>query len=482
MLQLKYLFPDNLSPNNEIEIEPTLLLPFSGASIDSRTIKKGEIFFAIKGKNLDGHTYVEKALNAGAVLAVVVREFSLLKDKRLLYVDDPLKVFHALANKIRELYNPLTIAITGSVGKTTTKNFIGGLFSELAPTVFSKNSFNNEFGIPLTLVKINDETRYACIEIGINTIGEMEQLARTVAPDVAVITNIGTAHIGRFGSVDMILKEKSKLLDKLRSGGTAILNADDENLRSLEEGLQSRGVKTIWFGTNEKSQVQVISKEVVGTSQKLLVSTPRENIEVVISPADAGTMYACLASIAVGISADIEPSAILLGMSHANIESRLRIRSILQGRVIDDTYNASAASILNGINLLKETKENAIFVLGDLREVGDYLVDSYSQILCATKEIGGEIIVVGETSNSWWEAAKLCQFGGDKLTVVDRWDKAIKILSDKKIPSNTAVFVKGSRFSHLERVALFMEGQKSTCYKTSCSKYIHCSECSTFNL
>ncbi len=477
MLTLKNLFSDYLGKLQTESFGAVLDQDFLGVSIDSRSIREGEVFFAVKGKNLDGHAYVAAALNAGAALAVVNEDFLELEDPRIMHVQDSLLCLHALARTIREHYNPLTVAVTGSVGKTTTKNHIGSSFSEIAPTVFSKKSFNNEFGIPLTLVNINEDTKFACIEVGINTPGEMEWLAGTILPDIAVITNIGLAHVGRFGSIEVILKEKAKLLDKLRPNGIAVLNADDQSLASLKGALEGADRKVLWFGTGELADVRMQKKEIISNSQNLSIQTPKGEVNISVEPSDQGTMYACLASVSVGIAAGIDPKTIASALTNGKAESRLRISSFPSGRVIDDTYNASVASVLNGINLIRETGENAILVLGDLREVGDFILDSYVQILKATREIDGAIICVGETGETWREAAKMSQFSLDKISIVEKWGEAVQILAGKEIPANTCIFIKGSRFSHLERVALFMEGKKSACDKVSCSKYIHCSTC-----
>lgn len=476
MLSLDQI-PEILSLDDSKEQQKIKKSPLPGISIDSRSLQKGDIFFAIKGKEQDGHAYVEKALEAGASLTVVNKDFSDVTNPRIIHVDNPLATLHALARKVREHYNPVTIAVTGSVGKTTTKNYAGSLFSAISPTISSKKSFNNEFGIPLTLLEINNETQFACIEIGINTIGEMEQLSPIISPDIAVITNIGLAHVGRLGSLETILAEKAKLLNSLRPDGTAVLNADDENLASLTPGLKEKNINVLWFGTSAIANVQIASRRIENGTQELEIHTPKGNIQITAMPEDTGTMYACLAGVSAAIASGLDLDTIEEATTKTEFESRLKIVPFKKGRIIDDTYNASLASVLNGVALIKETGENPLFVLGDLREIGDYLVPSYKEILNAVESIGGEIIAVGETGESWQEAVKLSGTKPEMLSVTDRWDQAIEILTNRELPDNTAIFIKASRFSHLERIALFMEDIKSTCHKVSCSKYIHCSVC-----
>lgn len=481
MITQGYLLSDEKNESSQKEMASSFAASFAGISIDSRSIRQGQIFFAVKGKNLDGHAFVRDAVNKGASIAVVESGYADLQDPSLLRVENPLLTLHMLARRIRQHYNPLTVAITGSVGKTTTKNYIGEMFSRIAETVSSQKSYNNEFGVPLTLAKINEHTRYACIEIGINTPGEMEWLVSTVLPDIAVITNIGMAHVGRFGTVEKILEEKAKILDGLTPNGVAVLNADDGFLLSLKAGFASNNRRVLWFGTSDEANIRLLKKEVEEKGQRLEIDTPKGKLSTFISPSDQGTMYACLASVSVGIAAGLELGKIENLLGQLQPESRLKITRFERGRVIDDSYNASVASVLNGVNLLKETGESAIFVLGDIREVGDHLVDSYVEILRAVKGINGDVIAIGETGDSWKKAAEITSFDKNKLFVVEKWNDAVRALSEKELPDNTGIFVKGSRFSHLERVALFMNGKKSTCYRTSCSKYIHCSECPEFN-
>lgn len=481
MLTQGYLLSDVKDEAQQDNLASGFSSSFSGVSIDSRSIGHGQIFFAVKGKNLDGHDFIREAVNKGASIAVVEIGYADLDETKLLRVEDPLLTLHALARKIRQHYNPLTVAITGSVGKTTTKNYIGDLFSRIAETVSSQKSYNNEFGVPLTLAKINEHTKYACIEIGINTPGEMEWLVSTVLPDIAVITNIGMAHVGRFGAVEKIFEEKAKILDGLTPNGVAVLNADDGFLLSLKDGLASNNRRVLWFGTSDKANIRLLKKEVGESGQHLEIDTPKGTLTTFISPSDQGTMYACLASVSVAIAAGLELEKIESLLGQLQPESRLKITRFDRGRVIDDSYNASVASVLNGSNLLKETGEHAILVLGDIREVGDHLVDSYVEILRSVKGINGDVIAIGETGDSWKKAAEITSFDGNRLFVVEKWNDAVRALSEKELPDNTVIFVKGSRFSHLERVALFMNGNKSTCYRASCSKYIHCSECPEFN-
>lgn len=446
--------------------------PYIGLSIDSRAIKPGEIFFAIKGENADGHAFVESALKAGAALAVVSEKVS--DDPRVVRVPDTLKCLQEVAARVRKAYNPLTIAVTGSVGKTTTKNYIGGFFSKLAPTIYSKKSFNNHFGVPLTLGTIREDTRYACIEVGINNPGEMAPLAAIIQPDIAIVTNVGLAHIENFGSTHAIMAEKIKLAEHMRPGGIAVLNADDPMLASLRKEYAGNA---LWFGKSEFADIRLVARKVDGEAQELTVATPSGEATVRISPSDDGSMYAALACIAVAVAAKIKPAQISETLSQVTVDSRMKIIPFPHGRIIEDAYNASAASIINGINLIKSTGEDLVLVLGDLREVGGHLEEAYRQVLNEAKTCAKLVVAVGTTGDIWAKAAGSCGFDKSKLHIVERWSDAASFVT-KNLPSkNTAVFVKGSRFSHMERVAIAISGRKSACQKISCSKYISCSEC-----
>ncbi|QQR68817.1 MAG: UDP-N-acetylmuramoyl-tripeptide--D-alanyl-D-alanine ligase [Alphaproteobacteria bacterium] len=464
--------------------EAVLGQDFVGISIDSRTVTPGQIFFAVRGKNLDGHDYVPQALAAGAALAVVCEAYEDAVETRLVRVADPLRALHGLAHSLRQMHNPLTVAITGSVGKTTTKNFVGEVFSALAPTVYSRKSFNNEFGVPLSLCGIEAATRYACIEIGINTPGEMSALAQMVAPDIGIITNIGMAHIEHFGSKDGILEEKAKFLDGIRPGGTAVLNADDEKLASRRAWLQVQGLKTLWFGTSPEADIRAVSRQSVGDGQDIEIATSPDaaTIHVHITPGDQGTMYAALACVAAGVAAGIAPDRIAQILGQVTVESRMRIRAFAGGQIVDDSYNASQASMLNGIEWVSGMTGAAVLVLGDIGEVGTFMTESYRQVLAAAAAKGvRQVITVGSTGANWQEAAAQSGFDPEHLRVTTNWSEALAELKKSNASGPVNIFVKGSRFSHLERVALALEDQISTCLKVRCTKYIHCSACPEFN-
>lgn len=450
---------------------------FNAFSIDSRTLEKDNIFFAIKGERFDGHDYIGEVLNKECAAVVVESSKCNTNSPKIFKVDDPLECMQYCANKARLTFTPLTVAVTGSVGKTTTKNVIGSLLSAFSPTVVSEKSFNNDFGVPLTLSKLKTNTKYACIEIGINHIGEMERLASIVCPDVAVLTNIGLAHIGNFGSLETTLREKARLLAHLRDGGCAILNIDDHYLSSLQNDVSNQ---IIWYGENKNADVKIINRKVCESYQELLISVYGSNIELNVFPCDKGTSYSILAAISVASYLGFDMDKVINVLENINTESRLKIFNIPNLKIIDDTYNASTSSIVNGIEYVSQIPGKALLVLGDLYELGDYLVTAYVQILQAAMKIDCDLLLNGGTIKEWQEAADLIGFNASRLRYSQNWQDACQYIIQNK-NKYTIVYVKGSRFAHLERIGLMMLGDMGKCKNTYCGRYINCKICESFN-
>jgi UDP-N-acetylmuramoyl-tripeptide--D-alanyl-D-alanine ligase len=205
---------------------------FDGASIDTRTIRNNELFFAIKGKNFDGNEYVDVAFDKGALGAITNKNVVTKKDKVFIKkVDNVLSELHNFAAYIRKKYDFKVVAVTGSAGKTTTKDMIAHILGKHYNVKKSHKSFNNDYGVPLTLLGMEKNDTHLILEIGANHIGEVEKLSKIASPDIAVITNIGYAHIGEFGSKDNILEAKSEIIQNINTNGIAIINGDDIKLR-----------------------------------------------------------------------------------------------------------------------------------------------------------------------------------------------------------------------------------------------------------
>lgn len=353
------------------QIRAWLGLPAQGASgtargysIDSRSVKAGELFFAIRGPSNDGHDYVSEALAKGAVAAVVQRGFR--GEGPLLPVQDTSLALGRLGAEARRGWGGTVVAVTGSSGKTTTKDIIAALLQGILPVAKSQGNLNNEYGLPLSLLRIPDEVRTAVVEIGINRVGEMRPLGEIAAPDVSVVTNVGTAHVGNFASVEEIAAEKGRLVEVLAPTGTAVLNADDD----LVAAFRNRHSGTVvTYGIERSADLRAEDVELLGADGARF----RLNRHLMHSPlAGRHNVYNVLAATAAAAAVGVAPERLgerLRGLQPSSM--RGSVRQIAGITFIDDCYNASPPAMEAMLEVLRGTPASRrIAVLGEMRELG----------------------------------------------------------------------------------------------------------------
>lgn len=390
-----------------------------GYSIDSRTVQPGELFFAIRGPTHDGHDFVPEAFRRGAVAAVVRAGFESKAGGCLLRVNDPAAALLAVAGRFRREWGGTVIAVTGSSGKTTTKDAIASLLEDLVPAAKSEGNLNNEYGLPLSLLRVPCEARIAVVEIGINHAGEMRRLAELAAPDIAVVTNVGAAHLGNFASVDEIAREKRGLVEVLRKGGTAVLNADDGRVsafRATHEG------PAVTFGIEQAADVRAVDVEELGAEGVRFSLFGRSMASALPG---RHNVYNILAAVAA-----VKPLGFGSGRLAPAI-GRLRpsaMRGIVHRHggvtVIDDCYNANPAAMKAMLDVLRRTPgARRIAVLGEMRELGAASRDLHRQVgrAVADARIDHLIAVCGdaaEIANSAGGVSEFCKNPGDAATVL----------------------------------------------------------------
>ncbi len=329
---------------------------------DSRKIKKNDMFIAISGENFDGNTFAASAAEKGAAFMVLSREDALPEGSTGIIVADTRDALLRIASYHRDECNVKVVGVTGSVGKTTTKDMIACALSARFKTHKTQGNFNNDIGMPLTLLDIEDDDRAAVIEMGMSSRGEISRLTRAAKPDVAVITNIGMSHIEHLKTRENILAAKLEILEGLKEGGTVILNADDEYL-SRVSGLP---FKTMYFGIDHECDVhgRVISDntvEVLGQRIKLAVAG-RHNL-----------LNACCA-MAAAASLGIDAQTAAKGIMEFKTDD-IRQNAVKSPRgftVIRDYYNASPQSVSVALRMLGKKDGRKIAVLGDMLELGDF--------------------------------------------------------------------------------------------------------------
>ncbi|HEV2469415.1 MAG TPA: UDP-N-acetylmuramoyl-tripeptide--D-alanyl-D-alanine ligase [Candidatus Sulfotelmatobacter sp.] len=343
-----------------------------GYSIDSRTVAPGQLFFAVKGERLDGHDFVAAALDRGAVGAVVrADKLDRFSDKtRLLPVDDTLTALQALAMAVRKVWGKPLIGVTGSAGKTTTKEAIAHVLGSKFLVLKSEGNFNNHFGLPLMLLKIEPEHDLAVIEMGMSHAGEIRALAKIAQPEIGVVTNVAPVHLEFFDSVAGIARAKYELVESLPASGIAILNADDEYVSQFGRGFKGR---VISYGRNATAEVRAENVESGGASgSQFDIVTPAGRVHATLPLVGEHNILNALAAVSVGLARGMtieESTAALATMKPA--DKRGQVLQLDNITVINDCYNSNPKALKAMVDALGSMKaQRRIVVAGEMLELG----------------------------------------------------------------------------------------------------------------
>ena len=341
---------------------------FHAISINSKKIKKDDIFIAIKGLNFDGHDYINEAFKNGAIAAIISDEEKISKNTIL--VNDTKKSLADISSLILMKFKPFVIGITGSNGKTTTKELIKSILDSNYGTnkiLATQANYNNDIGLPLTIFNLNSEHSHIVLEMGMNHPKEISYLANIAPPNFAVITNIGEAHIENFKNREAIANEKKDILRNLKAEGTAILPKDSEFFNFLVKDLKN--VKVLSFGMRKDAD---ISCELLN-HKKILIKTPKYDLEIKSKLLGHNNISNILAAVTCAYQLKINPTKIKEGIENITpIPSRLELKEgKKRAAIIDDTYNANPSSFLSAIEVLNEFPGKKILVIGDMAELGE---------------------------------------------------------------------------------------------------------------
>ncbi len=351
---------------------------FSGISTDTRSISKGELFVAIKGEQFDGHNYLQQAIDMGAAGVLVSEEVELPKNIVIVRVDDTLKAYQGIAHFYRMSFPALkVVAITGSNGKTSTKDMVAACLASKYKIIKTQGNFNNEIGLPMTLFNLKADTEIAVVEMGMRGIGQIADLTKIACQDVAVISNVGETHIGELGSLENIAKAKSEILEYLPTNGKAVLNGDLELVRKM---ANKSAAPIAWFGL--ESADDYIAKDIevsaLGSTFTCLEKETGATAVFHIQQIGIHNVMNALSAIAVGRYFGVQLSDMVKALSSYEITgSRQEIKRFGDYIVINDAYNASPASMEAAFNTVKEMKKaqagksRALAVLADMLELGD---------------------------------------------------------------------------------------------------------------
>ncbi|HEV3157464.1 MAG TPA: UDP-N-acetylmuramoyl-tripeptide--D-alanyl-D-alanine ligase [Candidatus Baltobacteraceae bacterium] len=455
---------------------------FSGVSIDTRTLTEGALFFAIVGEHHDGHAFIEQAVAAGARGVVVSKPVSVESPITVFEVDDTTAALGRLAAAVRQRLNPTVIAVTGSAGKTTTKELTAHLLSQRFAVVKSPASFNNQYGVPLTLLSLDPVHTHAVVEIGVNHIGELKPLAEIARPNVGIVTNVGYAHIEYFGSREAILEEKIQLLLHLEKGGTAVVNGDDDLLMSKVPLLEERGYSVISAGLGERNTIRAEVSEGPLSFISGFVHGPSWKYPFTLRAVGEHFVQSAMLAVAAAIHSGLPAQAAVEGLeSFTPPAGRMNLLQVSATvHVIDDTYNASPDAMLAAVRTLGRLPiARRIAVLGEMREIGSFTKFCHEMVGEAVAGAATDFITVGEAARFMQEGALRAGFDPSRMrtaeSALDALEQVRTILAESD--EQTIVLVKGARFTHMERVVLGLEGATVGCRRSPCTLYIHCRDC-----
>ncbi|HLM16001.1 MAG TPA: UDP-N-acetylmuramoyl-tripeptide--D-alanyl-D-alanine ligase [Reyranella sp.] len=393
----------------------------NGVTFDSRAVGKGDLFFALKGETTDGHGFVAEAMKRGAAAAVVSRDVE-NAGGTLIRVPDTLKALEGLGRAARRRSKARIASVTGSVGKTSTKDALRAMLSAQAPTSASTASFNNHVGVPISLARLPREARYGVFEIGMNHPGEIEPLARQVEADVGVITNVEAAHIGHMGSEEAIADEKACLFAGMAQGAVAVLNRDGRHYERLAGHARHFGVsRIVGFGRGETADARLVSCNLQDSGSDVVALIQGRRIEYRLGAAGEHWVLNSIAALAVveALGADVEQAAAsLAGVTASPGRGARRFLKFGTGTVelLDESYNGNPMSVRAMLAILARTEPakggRRLLALGDMRELGEG-ADAYHAGLADAVSASGatQVFLCGPHMEALWRKLEPAQRG-----------------------------------------------------------------------
>lgn len=428
-----------LSGNTDVTI--------TSVTTNSRKATEGSLFVPLIGENADGHNYISGAISNGASACLTMRDT--LYDTNLIRVSDTRLMLSKIANLYRSKFDITLIALTGSVGKTTTKEFCANVCEEKKITVRTDKNYNNDIGMPFTLFKLNQSTQAAVVEMGMSDFGEIELLSKTAMPDIAIITNIGTAHIEFLKSRDGILKAKTEILTGLKENGIVILNGDDDKLITLRGNLKQ---KTIFIGIENES-CDIVAKDIVQTADGIRFSILNHQFFIPIF--GIHNVYNALCAYVLGKIFDMSDEQIQKGYSSYKSDGiRQTIIKKDSYTIINDCYNANPQSAKSSLDILRSIEaKRKIAVLGDMKELGDQSKDLHMEVGEYAITSGADVIIaLGEESRAIITGAKNVAKDDKEFYHFDTTDEIVSHIKATQ-KEGDLYLIKGSHSMHMEKIS-----------------------------
>ncbi len=426
-----------------------------GVSTDTRHIQTGELFIALSGPNFDGNTFAEAAMQAGAAACLLEKDMGV---SPALIVDDAHQALGLLAQHWRKQFTLPLIAVTGSNGKTTVKEMLARIFAQKGKVLATRGNFNNDIGMPLTLLRLNQAHDYAVIEMGANHAGEIEYLSQLASPDVALITNAASAHLAGFGSLEGVAQAKAEIYSGLSEEGCAVINADDPFASLWQQKIKTKNndQTCLDFGIENKAAVQASWPPVDG---QVRVTTVNGNFDLRLPLLGQHNLMNALAATAAAIGAGVDLDSIRIGLETMQaVPGRLQLKKgIADSRIIDDTYNANPASMKAALAVLESFSGRHFLALGDMGELGENEIALHAQVGEQARAAGVQrLYTLGVLARNAVSVFDHC------AQSFDSHDGLIDRLRED-LADDVTLLVKGSRRMQMEKIvhALSVDGESN---------------------
>lgn len=430
---------------------------FRGVAIDSRTASVGDLFVAFRGQKHDGHAFVTQAFARGAAGALVEslpagEPWASVhwEGPPVVLVPSSGQALQDLASYWRRRHDLAVVGVTGSIGKTTTKELIASLLEQRFPTLRTPANLNTDIGVPLTLLKLDSGHRAAVLEMAMYDMGEIRRLAQIAAPTIGVVTQVSHSHLERLGSLERIAEAKSELVQELPSTGLAVLNADDERVRRMASLSAAR---VLFYGVSPEATVRGGAIESHGLRGiEFTVHFQEEQLRAKLGLLGTHSVHAALAAVAVALHLGMSLEEAVGGLKRAEQGLRLAVAEGINGStLLDDTYNANPTSMLAALNLLGEMEGRRVAVLGDMLELGSFEFEGHCLVGRRAASVVDWLITVGRLGRWIAQEARTMGMSPEAVESFDGNDEAIRRLQMGLRPGDF-VLLKGSRGMRLDEV------------------------------
>lgn len=430
----------------------------SNVAIDSRKVEKGGLFIALKGARVDGHSFIPQVMENGALCAVSEQELGAVSYPYI-QVDSCEQALKDIAEHYRTSLDIKVVGISGSVGKTSTKEMIASVLRQKYHVLKTEGNFNNEIGLPLTVFNIREEHEIAVLEMGISGFGEMTRLAKVARPDICVLTNIGSAHLENLGSRDGILKAKTEMFAYMNAGGTIILNGDDDKLRSFTPG---NGISPVYFGLDNNCAFRaehIVNRGLKGTTAEFV--TPVSRFCAHINIPGSHMVHNALAGIAVGYALGMTDEEIARGIeANVTIAGRNNLIETDRYTIIDDCYNANPASMKASLDVLSFADTRTVAILGSMFELGETSEKMHYDVGVHAAEAGINVLIcIGDLTCSTARGAEETTEKKGLSTKVFYFDTKADFFreADNLLKEKDTILVKASHGMEFPKIVKYLQ-------------------------